>query len=927
MHFFPRYLLLFLSLLAPVLGLQAQHYRIGVVGSDGPRARSFLQQLKAEADLHPEVRLLLRASADPRKQAQFLGQLLDGKQVDALVLADAEPMAVTPLLRRAMVAGMPVVVLQEQEPAHAYQALVGPDNREVGFRAGEYLRKRFGQGRPMRILEVVGTPGETATQGRSLGLREGLGEEGPLAVTWRLEADWDREQARRKMDSLLTAGVRPDIIFAQSDAMAQGVAESLKPLEGYYNPFLIGAGGLPGAEGGLQALMDGRVDASVFYPTGASEAFAQVLQLLKGERGQVRQWLPVQVVEPQNARVIQLQHQQLQDYQQKIERQRAILDEQVLAYQSQRTRLLMGGVGLVALLLLSAALWYLQATRKRLNAALTESNALLRARGEEVEGMAAQLRTLTEARLHFFTNISHELRTPLTLLLSPLEQLLEELPADHPQRGRLQLMQQQVYRLSRLVNELLDFRKLEEGKMPLRLQQADLGAQLRELQQAFAPLAAQREVGLRFERQLPRKVYAYAPEALDKILFNLLSNALKFTPAGGEVCCSAAEEPNGWVLLQVRDNGVGMDARTLARIFERFYQGEGSRSEGTGIGMSLVQELVALHGGRVSVESAPGQGTTVQVWLPMDGPVADGEAEAYHSSLPILSEWAEPSAQEQPPMEDGRPRLLLVEDDPGLRQYLAQALADGYEVRTARDGQEGWELAQEWLPDLLVSDVMMPRMDGFALCGHVKSDERTGHIPVLLLTAKDAEEHRMQGYGQGADAYVGKPFRLAYLRLRLGQLLGAQRRLQQYYAGQLGLAPMPEALPQDTAGASAQAEVAAEVSETAAPELQHSAGDLRFLGRLQHLMEQHYADSEFSVERLGELTGLSRTQLYRKLKGLTGLTPTDFIRQYRLQQAVELLRQGGKQVSEVAYATGFSSQAYFSRVFKEVYGVAPSEFV
>lgn len=519
------------------------------------------------------------------------------------------------------------------------------------------------------------------------------------------------------------------------------------------------------------------------------------------------------------------------------------------------------------------------------------------------EREADQLRAVDRIKTNFFTNITHEFRTPLTLILGPTEQMVSENP-DPKNRQRLQTIEQNAHQLLGLINQLLDLSKLEASVMPVHESRGNLTESIRQWLQPFSEQAALLGLNLTFISEVTGEHW-FDAEKLERIVYNLTSNALKFTKTGSVLV--SLEPSSGRIRLAVADTGIGIPAEHLSHIFDRFYQvNDRSATSGTGIGLALVQELVQLQGGQVSVESQPNQGTTFVVMLPyrpVDGQDEKPETASAENRKIDTDAWMAAD-------ETAEPRLLIVEDNHDLAQFIADSLPEHYRIRRAVNGRDGLEKALEYLPDLIISDVMMPvqngttqsgpEMDGFALCGQLKSDQRTSHIPIILLTAKASVENRLAGLAQGADDYLTKPFQLSELQLRVRNQLVNQQRQREWVRANL-INPDP-----------VSAQPAAEPADP-------------FLTRLYALLEANLGDSQFGTEQMMAELGMSRTNLFRKVKALTDLSANDLLRNYRLKRAAQLLR-AGQSVNQTAYQVGFSSPAYFSKCFRELYELTPREF-
>lgn len=511
---------------------------------------------------------------------------------------------------------------------------------------------------------------------------------------------------------------------------------------------------------------------------------------------------------------------------------------------------------------------------------------------------AVRLAALDRMKSNFFSNITHEFRTPLTLILEPARRLGQQLQHKNSQKWA-ELIINNSERMLNLVNQLLDINRLEEGLMPVKHQQADLNHLLSSVLKGYEGAAQDKDIRLELEihGRSHLKWVETDPEKVRKIIHNLLSNAFKFTPNGGQITVSA----NGLadsrkIEISVEDTGPGIAPEHQSQIFDRFYQVDDSSTRsagGTGIGLALCRELARKLEGEITVSSAPGAGSCFTLKLPL----CPAAAEETANSSNLASEKISTAAAEHTPAQHGT-TILIVEDNADLRDFLCSILEGNFELTTAQDGIEGLQIATETLPDIIISDVMMPRLDGYDMTVQLKDDFRTSHIPVILLTAKSALESRLTGLKTGADAYLSKPFYAEELIAQIGNLLEQRNRLQHYFQGQENQGMHAPTL----------------------PDLEHE-----FLQKAFAVIEDHMPDEQFSIEQLSSALLLSRSQLHRKLKALTGQTASEFLRNYRLKKALDLLRQPDLSVSEVSLKVGFSSPQYFSTKFKEKYGYSPSE--
>jgi signal transduction histidine kinase/ligand-binding sensor domain-containing protein/DNA-binding response OmpR family regulator len=551
----------------------------------------------------------------------------------------------------------------------------------------------------------------------------------------------------------------------------------------------------------------------------------------------------------------------------------------------------------------------------------------LRHRAEQEHEQAERLRELDGARSRFFANVSHEFRTPLTLTLGPLDDLRAGFhgPLAPAMAEQVELAHRNAGRVLELIDQLLEVSRLEAGSTPLRARRMELGTFVARLGEAFQPLAERRSIALYLEvPEEPLTVFA-DPTHLERVLANILANAFKFTQTGGTVRLTLAAEPPV-ARISVRDDGPGIAPADLPHVFDRFYRGNeatGRHQPGTGIGLALARELVALHGGTLDVESEEGSGSTFTVTLLLGRDhlapgqvVDDGPPEDWSPRLPLPSSpMEEPASGEAagegpPPGEAadspqaGIPEdvttVLVVEDNAELRTFIRTHLQDRFRVVEAADGLQGLELARRLLPDLVLSDVMMPGLDGYALCRALKEDPETDFIPVILLTARAASEDRLAGLREEADAYLTKPFQVEELTIQIDNLIALRRRLRERFAGKMvEVRPVPVEL---------------------------AASDAKFLEQVRGAIEIHLANEDFGVEELARLVAHSRGHLHRRLKEIIDESPSDLLRRMRLERAAQLLEAGAGSISEIAYGVGFKSVAHFSNRFQDHFGVRPSAY-
>jgi signal transduction histidine kinase/ligand-binding sensor domain-containing protein/DNA-binding response OmpR family regulator len=535
-----------------------------------------------------------------------------------------------------------------------------------------------------------------------------------------------------------------------------------------------------------------------------------------------------------------------------------------------------------------------------------------------------KLEELNQSKLQFFSNVSHEFRTPLTLILGPLSRIMG-MNMDIHLKKQVEFIHRNAIRLLRLVNLLLDLQKVEKSEMHLRTRLGDIVNFTRDITMSFEELSVQKKISLSFQSEIDRLDMWFDPDKLDKILFNLLSNAIKFTPKGGKITVMLATDKNNaypaplndFVSITVNDTGKGMKEEYLHKIFERFYQIEEEDSEmqvGTGIGLHLSKYLVELHHGKIMVSSKEGEGTRFDILIPRENTYLKPEQKITEPATTVIHtppELADPVTSESELTEidikanghnnpsSKKAKVLVVEDDYEIRKYIKMELLDHYEILEASDGIEGWSIAHKSMPDLIISDIMMPRMDGIQFCKKIKTEISTSHIPVILLTARTSIENRIEGLETGADSYIPKPFHPKHLLVRVEKLIELRQNLIRKFSKSISFE---------------------------AKEMTLTSADERFLQKAMDLVKKNLSNADLNIEEMGSELGMSRVHLYRKLKALTDQTPSEFVRTIRLKQAAYLLAQNKLNISEVAYTVGFNSHQYFTNCFQNYFNMSPTEY-
>lgn len=844
---------------------------------------AMINDMRIEASNYDDVEIIIKdAQNNNETQIQQIRDLIR-QNVDVLIISPYQSEPITAVAEEAYRAGIPTIITDRKVNTDQYTSFVGANNYEIGLAAGNYAAHYLPPN--AIILEIWGLTQTSPAQERHKGFVDALREREDLSFR-KIEGQWLVDTARMELRKL-EHPEQIDFVYAHNDMMAIAAREYFIAWDSIRGRDLriIGVDAVAGA--GLEAVEDGRINASFLYPTGGEQVIRTAMRIIQGEP--VDKFIPLRTapVDHQSARTLLLQADQLQKYKQRIEAQRSRIDGL-----SDRFYFLRNSLGVISLLMigfiaLSIYAFYINRKMRQANRKLISLNA--------------EMKEVTAQKLQFFTNVSHEVRTPLTLILAPLDRLIVSL-RESPYASDLGLIQKNANRLLRVINQILDFRKVEGKQEKLAVREIDLVPFVGEIKSYFDSMASVRAISYTFTSSIKQCTLWIDPDLLEKVFFNLLSNAFKFTPEGGSVRIELTEEGDR-VFIRVIDTGSGIQPANLPHLFDRFYTED--RSMGTGIGLHLVKEYIHMHGGEIRVESEPGQRTTFTVCL--------RKGKAHFEDSDLMETSVSHQAYEASRLDDSETKemlsktypytILITEDDDEVRGFLERELSLHFKIRTAANGKEALRVLEEEEISLVVSDVMMPEMNGFELCRTIKSQLPFSHIPVILLTALTDERQRIFGITGGADDYIQKPFHTDYVKIKIIHLLQERRKLRERLLEKLRDNKLL-------------------LSE---PEKVESIDDA-FLRKFAEQIEAVYADPEYNVEKLSETLGLSRGHLHRKIKELTGTAPVEFLRTYRLNKATQLLRQNAYTVSEVAYRTGFSSPAYFSKCFKAVYGVTPTEY-
>jgi signal transduction histidine kinase/DNA-binding response OmpR family regulator len=852
-----------------------------------------VEGMNRELSFYPELSMILKDSKWNNKVQYAQIEELINLPVDLLIVSPNDSKYLEPAITKAYQKGIPVLVVDRRVFSDQFTAFVGANNYVVGQHAGEYANILLnGHG---RVLEIGFGPHTAPAIGRHNGFYSVIQKYPHIQYVDYLNKDWaDKDLRGALMQQLKKNPDLTDLIFAHNDRCALIAYQVCKELGIEKKIKLIGVDGLVGNNLGLDLVKKGIIHATILYPTGGEESIRVAAKILRKQAFEKENQLFTSVIDAQNVNIMLAQLNKLREQHADIEHQATRIKDLTKIFSSQQAVLYLSFFFLILLLLLGAVLFYLFRDRQESNFRLSEQNEAILNQKNEIERISLLAKQATEDKLRFYSYISHEFRTPLSLILTPTQDILHRKTLDAKEtRQAFLLIQKNANRLLRLVDQLLELRKVDSGKMELNRQQHDLVSFIKDIVNDFQVKAKSQQIDLQFICPFKTLPFVFDAEKLDKVFFNIISNAFKYTPDGGAIHISLLKNVEKLEIL-ISDNGIGMTPEEKERAFDLFYRGNQNISLGTGLGLALSREFLTLHQGEIEVESQKGKGTTFKIILPM----LTSENSEGVSLMPHYSkEDIEPTVViDTPAAQHHENTLVLIEDNPDLRLFLKQKLQQFYNVVSVETAEAGWSEILSNIPDLIISDVMLPGMDGYSLTQKIKNDFRSSHIPVILLTAKGQTENQIEGTRAGADSYIPKPFNQQLLEEKIKGLLDNRDRMRRRFSGEI----------------------------TNPSQIQK--GERKFLVEFELLLEKHLTESTLSVEKLSRELGMSRVQLFRKISALTNKNVTDYIADFKLLKAKTLLKESDKTISEIAYELGFNNPSYFTTFFKQKTNQTPSEW-
>lgn len=890
---------------------EQKKFRIGFSqcqGGDEWR-KTMLAEMKRELSFHDNVEFIYRdAETKSSKQLEQIEELVN-LNIDLLIVSPNEIHPLSSAIEKIHDAGIPVVLVDRGINSQKYTAFIGASNFEVGQNAGRYAISTLkGKG---NVIEIMGLSDASPFIDRHKGFMEVISQQ--PGINYKKKFDYHASSFKEEFSNMVLSDKNIDLIFAQTDYIALDVYKTCRQL-GLDHAFkIIGVDGLPLDSLGMGMVADKSISATVLYPTGGQETIITAMNILNKRHFEKENILNTSIIDSANVRILKLQYDKVLAQQQDIDKRQKRIDEQLVIARNKSNIIIVISIVLALTLIMGTVLFYYFRENRKINTQLIRQNEEISSQRNQLIELGKRAKEATDAKFNFFTNISHELRTPLTLILGPLEDLLSSSKLDFSAKNQIEMVKKNALRLLRLVNQLMDFRKIEESKMKLNASENNITDFVTEIANAFEGMASKKRITFRVDSQDSALKAWFDVSMLDKILFNILSNAFKYTKDHGAIRVHIGKDmANANAIIKIEDTGIGMDPETLHHAFDLFYQGNGGTYKGTGLGLALSKELITLHHGAIKITSEKWKGATFEISLPL-GKGHLEESDMKSETLPYFLNYEDAKiyTNEAETMQlhpAGEPvssaakdySILLIEDNAEVRSFLKNQLGKHYEIFEAENGDAGLSKAYEIVPDIIISDILLPGKDGMQITETLKNDMRTSHIPIIILTARASIEQQIEGLKLKADAYIVKPFNVKYLEETIRNLTRNREILKDHYSSEL---------PNESMKGNVSKKI-----------------DRKFVSEFSAIVESNIANEDFGVDDICKQIGISRVQLYRKVKAVLGLNINDYILSVRMQRAKYLLLNEDLSISEVSTKVGFSSQAYFSTVFKAKFGLTPKAF-
>jgi len=880
-----------------VIHNKSKKYKIGFsqLSSVNEFRKEMNDEMKVELLNYNNVEFIIKdANGSSNLQIKQIEELINYK-IDILIVSPYENSPIVPVIEKAYYNKIPIIILDRKINSLKYTAYIGASNIEVGQIAGKYITELLkGHG---KVIEISGLNTASPFIERSKGFKEFIEKNKGIKLIKKIDFENKNINEYIKIE-LKNKNV--DVIFAHTDFIAKNISKDF-----YKKIQLIGVDGLMVKDMGLDMVINKQITATILYPTGGKQSIQTAMNILENKPYEKENKLETIIIDSTN--VEYFKKIRIKANQQKIESKELhnkILNENE---NNEKQRLIIFIISIIlsiAFILILLLIYTLKLNKKN-NLLLKFKRDKIIEQKDDLLFLNSKIDNLKDAKIDYFTKFTHELRTPLTLILAPLEDSIKSQRLHFTLKNNLEICYRNAKLLEQIIDQIMDFRKIESGKMELELSINDIGVFIHSKINNFNNDLKNKNISLNFKNSTSNLEIHFDEKKMSMVLYNLLSNAVKFSTNEGIINITLELDViKSMVVIKIEDNGIGMSEIDTRHIFELFYQGHHIDFHGSGIGLSLTKEIILLHNGTIDVISKEGVGSCFTISLPLK---KDNPSRSKHLNEEITSSFLNNTISELNKFNYGNIELnskdiqsiLIIEDNEDIKTYLKNKFTPTFDIHTANDGNSGIKIAFDIIPDIIITDIIMPNGNGLKITELLKNDLRTSHIPIIILTSKSTLEDQIQGMKVKADAFISKPFNFEFLEETIKNLLRNRIILRDHYTSNLPIESRSNSL---------------------------SKLDKKFIGTFTNIIEKHISNSSLTIEIIINEMNISKVQLYRKVKALIGYNVNDYILSVRIQKAKYLLQDESLSISEIAYQVGFTSQGYFSTVFKSKVEITPSEY-
>lgn len=864
--------------------------------------REMIEEMQIELLNYDNVEFIIKdAKGNSNLQIQQIEEL-NKENIDLLIVSPYENTPIVSVIEKIYNNKIPVIVLDRKINSQKYTAYIGASNIDIGKNAGRYIINLLkGTG---KVIEVTGLNTASPFIERSMGFEEIIGKNKGIELIEKINFDNEKVNLDNKgIKNIIKNELRNknvDFIFTHTDFIAKDIIKLItKKIK------LISVDGLMGKNMGLDMVINKQITATILYPTGGRQSIKTAMNILEKRPYEKETKLETIIIDSTNIDYfIKYRIKANEQKKNNLELQNKIKNENKNS-EKQKLIIFIISITLSIAFILICLLFYLLNLNRRKNLQLKLKREQIIKQQDDLLLLNSKIDELKEAKLDYFTKFTHELRTPLTLILAPLEDAVKSQRLHFTLKNNLELCLSNAKNLEQIIDQIMDFRKIESGKMKLKLSKYNIGMFVHSIVNNFNNNLKNKNISLNIKNSASNLEILFDEKKMSMVLYNLLSNAVKFSEDHGTINISIqVEELNSMVVINIEDNGIGMSELDTKHVFELFYQGHHIDFHGSGIGLSIAKEIILLHNGTIEVSSKKGVGTCFTICLPLmkvsdiDSRYVTEETKFSFLNNSITKLHKNNDEYNESNSND-RQSILIIEDNEDIKTYLKNKFNPAYDIHTANDGNSGIKMALDIIPDIIITDIIMPNGSGLKISELLKNDSRTSHIPIIILTSKTSLEDQIEGMKVKADAFITKPFNFEFLEETIKNLLRNRIILRDHYTSNLPIETRSNSL---------------------------SKLDKKFISTFTYIVEKNLSNSNLTIEMILNEMNISKVQLYRKVKALIGYNVNDYILSVRIQKAKYLLQDENFSISEIAYQVGFTSQGYFSTVFKSKVEVTPSEY-